>query len=101
MARSWKPSLDVDSPSAVPYFNWDAPVSNADVRSRLRNGTEDEKVFWIARILGEARYPDVWRYLSLTEDVLPRWESVRTRLGRRRALWEYLIAGWRRDGLIQ
>jgi hypothetical protein len=100
MQGDWNPSLDVERPSAIPYFNWDSPVSNAEVRSALQSGSENDRVFWIARILREARYPDVWRYLSLAGDVLPRWEKLRTRLGRQRAFWEYLVEGWRRDGLI-
>ncbi len=100
MHASTDPSLDVDSPDAVPYFNWDAPVTNAQIRQTLEGGTEDEKLFWTARILSEARYPDVWKYLSLTRDVLPRYARLSRRLGRKQAFWDYLIRGWQRDGLI-
>ena len=93
-------SLDTSSDDAVPYFNWDAPVTNAAVRRALLEGTEDDKVFWIGRILREARYPDVWKYLSLRRDVLPRWERLRPQLGRQRAFWEFLIGQWREHGLI-
>jgi hypothetical protein len=98
---SFQLSLDTEPPDGIPYFNWDAPVTNAEVRRALREGTEDDKVFWMARILTEARYRDVWAYLSLSNDVLPRWERLRPRLGRRRRFWEYLIQGWRDDGLIR
>lgn len=93
-------SQDTDSPDVVPYFNWDAPVTNADVRHALGNGTEEDKLFWIARILAEARYADVWKYVSLRHDVLPRWERLRRRLGRRRPFWEFLIERWHKDGYI-
>jgi hypothetical protein len=73
---------------------------NADVRRALAVGSEDDKLFWVARIMAEARYDDGWSYLSLRDDVLPRWERLRRRLGRRQAFWEFLIARWRRDGLI-
>lgn len=95
------PSLDLESPDAVPYFNWDAPVTNAEIRRALAVGSEDEKLFWTARILSEARYPDVWRYLSLTRDVLPRYPRLERRLGRKQAFWDYLISGWQHDGLIR
>lgn len=88
------------APDAVPYSNGDAAVTNTTVRQALREGTEDDRVYWIARILREAQYHDVWQYLSLRRDVLPRWDVLRTRLGRRRAFWEFLIDRWRRDGLI-
>jgi hypothetical protein len=94
------PSLDLDSPDAVPYFAWDRPATNAEIRAALAGPDPVERLHWMARILAEARVPDVWRYLSLRDDVLPEWEVLRGRLGRRRGLWEYLIEGWRADGLL-
>jgi hypothetical protein len=96
----WTISLDTSNPNTVPYFNWDAPVTNAEVRSALSHGSEGEKIFWIARILREARYGDVWKYVSLRRDVLPRWETLRGRLGRRTKFWEFLLERWRRNGLV-
>lgn len=95
-----KISFDLDDPDAVPYFNWDAPVTNAVVRKALADGNEEDKIFWIARILREARYPDVWKYVKLRRDVLPRWDALVTRLGRQKAFWQFLIGSWRSDGLI-
>ena len=100
MSGEWHISLDTSSPEAIPYFNWDTPVTNAEVRRALVAGSEDDKLFWIARILREARYPDVWKYMSLRNDVLPRWEVLRGRLGRRKGFWEFLVERWRRDGLV-
>ena len=100
MEQSWNISMSTDNPEAVPYFNWDAPVTNAQVRIALHDGDEDDRLFWIARIMTEARYRDVWNYLSLRRDILPRWEKLRRRLGRRRPFWEFLIERWRRDGLV-
>lgn len=96
----WQMRLDTSDPEAIPYFNWDAPVTNAAVWQALREGTEDDKVYWIARILREARYADVWQYVSLRRDVLPRWERLRSQLGRQREFWEFLIGAWRDRGLI-
>jgi hypothetical protein len=100
MAGGWRIEMDTDRPDAVPYFNWDAPVTNREVRRALAESSEDDKIFWIARIMREAQVPDVWKFLSLRRDVLPRWERLRGRLGRRRSFWEFLIARWRRHGLI-
>ena len=96
----WQISMDVDDPAAVPYFNWDGPVTNADVRRALREGDEADRLYWITRIMREAQVPDVWKYVSLRRDLLPRWEQVRPKLGRRRAFWEFLIDRWRRDGRL-
>ena len=100
MATDWNISLDTLDPDAVPYFNWDAAVTNAAVRGALSTGSENDKLFWISRIMREARYDDVWSYLSLRQDVLPRWETLRTRLGRRQAFWQFLIERWSQDGLV-
>jgi hypothetical protein len=97
---TWKLSFDTSDPDAIPYFNWDSPVTNAAVRRALAEGTDDDKLFWIARILREARYPDVWSYVALRRDVMPRWELLRRQLGRQRAFWEFLIGEWRDHGLL-
>lgn len=96
----WRLSLDTTTADAIPYFNWDAPVTNAAVRRALSEGTEDDKIYWMARILREARYADVWSYLNLRNDVLPRWDRLRSQLGRQRAFWEFLIGHWRDHELI-
>jgi hypothetical protein len=93
-------SLDVELPEAAPYFTWDAPVSNAAIREALRSGTPDERLHWIARILREARYDDIWRYVTLRGDVLPNWDALRPRLGRRRAMFEFLLERWARAGYL-
>jgi hypothetical protein len=83
----------------VPYFNWDAPVANRVVRQALSAGPEEDRLYWMARIMREARYDDVWAYVSLAE-VLQRHEAVRPLLGRRRAFWDFLIAAWREQGVV-
>jgi len=93
-------SLDTESPDAAPYFTWDAPVTNGEIRRALRDGTPDERLHWIARILREARYDHIWRYVSLRQDVLPNWDRIRPQLGRQRAMFEFLIDRWRRAGRI-
>ncbi|MBK6530554.1 MAG: hypothetical protein IPF99_13375 [Deltaproteobacteria bacterium] len=100
MSDPWQISRDVHDPQAIPYFNWDAPVTNEAVRRALLEGTEDDRLYWIARILREAQYADVWQFVALRRDVLPRWELLRPRLGRRRAFWEFLLDRWRSDGLL-
>lgn len=92
--------MDIHRPDAVPYFNWDAPVTNAMVRSALAEGSESDKVFWIAKIMREARYEDVWQYISLRRDVLPRWSAIEPHLGRWQNKWRFLINSWQQRGLV-
>jgi hypothetical protein len=47
----------------------------------------------------EARYQDVWRFLTLSE-VVAQYPQIEPHLGRARPLWNFLLAGWREDGLL-
>ena len=82
-----------------PYFLWDVPITEAELRERLCDPDADTRAQWQARIMREARYEDVWSYLTLAE-ILRDWSDIRRHLGRRRAFWEYLLEGWRKDGLL-
>ena len=48
----------------------------------------------------EARYQEVWKYLSV-EDIQRDWPHILRNLGRERKLWSWLLEGWRRDGLLR
>jgi hypothetical protein len=82
-----------------PYFLWDVPVTEAELRQRLHHPDPDTRAQWQARIMREARYRDVWKYLTLDE-ILRDWHDIRRHLGRMRGFWEYLLNGWRKDGLL-
>ena len=94
-------SLDLDDPSAVPYFLWDAPMTVAELRSRLENASRPERVRLLGKILREARDTDVWRFTTPAE-VTGLWPELQRYLGRRRAFWQFLLGRWRElalDGL--
>lgn len=82
-----------------PYFLWDVEVSDAELRARLEADDPDTRAQWQAVVMREARYEDVWSYLTL-QRVLANWEHIRRHLGRRRSFWEYLLRKWRDDGLL-
>lgn len=83
-----------------PYFAWDVNVTEAELRDKLRCADADARAQWQGWIMAEARYPDVWRFLSLDE-ILRNWSHIRRHLGRKRAFWEFLLDGWRAQGLIR
>jgi hypothetical protein len=82
-----------------PWFLWDVDVSDAEFRERLRHPDPLIRAQWQGVLLREARFSEVWRYMTL-EDVLRDWEHIRKHLGRSRERWEWLLRGWRDDGLI-
>ncbi len=49
--------------------------------------------------MAEARFNEVWEYLSL-EEILRNWPDIQRHLGRSRPFWEFLINGWRELGLL-
>jgi hypothetical protein len=93
-------SLDLDDPEAVPYFLWDAPMTVAQLKARLRTTDSGERVALLGKILREARDPDVWRFTTL-EEVVTLWPQLERHLGRRRGFWQFLLERWqepRRNG---
>jgi len=98
-ARAKTSSEDRDRRGDRPYFIWDIPVTVGEFRERLRHPDPRERSLWMARVMREARYDDVWRFLSL-EQVLQHYDLIRRHLGRRRRFWDFLLEGWRDDGLI-
>ncbi|HEY3356301.1 MAG TPA: hypothetical protein VGQ83_23820 [Polyangia bacterium] len=84
---------------ARPYFLWDVPADENVLRARLREADPDARAQWQACVMREARFVDVWHYLTLA-DILANWTSIRRHLGRRRGFWEFLLDGWRQDGLL-
>ncbi|HEX6812662.1 MAG TPA: hypothetical protein VF384_13630 [Planctomycetota bacterium] len=92
-------STDLGDPTARPYFVWDEEITYGQLAKKLRSPDADERALWVARVLREARYQDVWKLVRLP-DVLAIWPRIDRHLGRTREFWRWLIEGWRADGLI-
>jgi hypothetical protein len=92
-------STDLDDPEARPYFLWDEDRTVADFRAALDAASGADRTRLIGKLMREARDPDVWRFVDLRE-VSEAYGAIRPHLGRRRAFWDYLLDGWRRDGLV-
>jgi len=92
-------TLDMRAEDCRPYFLWDEPLTIRQLREILRSGSEQERLAYMAKILREAGYEDVWEFLSV-DDLVRHWEQLAPRLGRRRACWEFLLRKWRKLGLL-
>jgi len=92
-------ATDLDRPDAIPYFLWDEPMSVTELKLRLATASQPEKARLLGKILREARDTDVWKFTSLPE-VVELWPELTRHLGRRRPFWEFLLDGWRRQGLL-
>lgn len=93
-------SRNLDDPEANPYFLWSETMTVAELRAILA-GEEgpDEQLVYMARILREARYQDVWKFLT-PQQVAANWDGLQRRLGRMRGFWNFLLTGWRQHGLL-
>lgn len=92
-------SHDLDRDEVQPYFIWDIAVSLGEVRRLVAHSEPRTRALWKARVMREARYDDVWKVLALA-DILADWPLIQRHLGRSRRFWEFLLEGWREDGLL-
>ncbi len=82
-----------------PYFLWSDELTVHELRDRLASPDEQERLHWLTVLLREARDRDVWTFVTPAR-VAAALPLIASKLGRRRSFWEYLIAGWRCDGLL-
>ena len=69
-----------------PWFLWDVSATDADLRARLRAEDPDARAQWQAWVMAEARFNEVWEYLSL-EEILRNWPHIQRHLGRSQPFW--------------
>jgi hypothetical protein len=93
-------STNLDDENAQPSFIWDVPVTVRELREHLRHPDPRIRAQWLGRVLREARYQDVWKFVTVDE-VLEQFPLVQRHLGRMRRFWEWLLEGWREDGLLR
>ncbi len=92
-------TTDMSQTELRPYFLWDEDVSIGELRSILASADDVRRARLLAKMLREARDTDVWEFVTpaQVDAALP---TLGRRLGRRRRFWEYLIEGWKGDGLL-
>ncbi len=92
-------TIDLDRSNVRPYFLWDEDLSIAELRERLAGPDPKERLRLLAKLLREARDIDVWKFVT-PQEVAEALPAIVRRLGRRRRFWEFLIQGWREDGIL-
>jgi hypothetical protein len=93
-------TADLSQSAKRPYFLWDEDVSIDELKLLMRHGPEHERLRLLGKMLREARDTDVWLFVT-PEQVALSLPHLGRRLGRRRHFWEFLIEGWREDGLLR
>ena len=92
-------TADLSQGDRRPYFLWDEDVSIAELKGVMSSGPEAERLRLLGKMLREARDIDVWQFVTPAQ-VAQALPKLGRRLGRRRPFWEFLIQGWRDDGLL-
>jgi hypothetical protein len=92
-------TTDMSRGELRPYFLWDEDLSIDELRAILGGAHTERRRQLLGKMLREARDIDVWCFVT-PEEVARSLPELGTRLGRRRPFWEFLIEGWREDGLL-
>ena len=92
-------STDLDSPTSVPYFLWDAPMTVAELKQKLASASDEERIRLLGKILREARDTEVWKFTT-PQEVWRNWDAIEQHLGRRREFWKFLFEFWDKEGLL-
>jgi hypothetical protein len=92
-------STDLSDPSVRPYFLWDEAITLVEFREQLAEASPERWAQLVGKLLREARDPDVWLFVT-PQQVYSARTKLEPYLGRRRAFWHYLLAGWRSDGFV-
>lgn len=93
------PLLDVSHDEKIPYFMWDYRYTVGQIKIMLVEGSESQRIWLMAKIMRDARYCDVWKFMSL-RDFLKYREQIMPRLGRLRDFWQFLYSRWIKYGII-
>ncbi|MFQ5627186.1 MAG: hypothetical protein ACE5I1_00380 [bacterium] len=100
MSQKEHPLLDISRDDIVPYFMWDYQYTVGQVKETLAHGSEAERLWMMAKIMRDARYCDVWKFITLRE-FLDYRERLMQRLGWKRGFWQFLYSRWIQYGMVK
>jgi len=93
------PLLNIANDERIPYFMWDYRYTVEQIKKNLAEGSESQRIWLMAKIMRDARYRDVWKFISL-QDFLKYREQIMPRLGRMKGFWQFLYSRWIKYGII-
>jgi hypothetical protein len=93
--------LDVSRDDIVPYFMWDYQYTVGQIKEMLANGSEYDRIWLMAKIMRDARYSDVWKFISLQDFLKYRERLMKGRLGWKKGFWEFLYSRWIKYGIVK
>lgn len=78
---------------------WDYRLTVGQLKEILASGNDSQRIWLMAKIMRDARYTDVWKFMSL-KDFLTHREHLMPKLGRHRGFWQFLYSRWIKYGII-
>lgn len=78
--------------SQTPYFLWDYDLTEEQVKGIVHGKNDVERQWMVGRILTNARFSDVWKYLTAS-DIVREFPGLRLRPGVKRA-WQRALDAW-------
>ena len=100
MGKNHQKMLDVSNDETIPYFMWDYRYTVGQIKNKLAKGNESERIWLMAKIMRDARYCDVWKFISL-QDFLKYRDQLMARLGKMKGFWQFLYSKWVTYGIVQ
>ncbi len=101
MNNAEHPLLEVSREDTVPYFMWDYQYTVGQIKEMLTSGPESQRIWLMAKIMRDARYCDVWKFISLQDFLRYRERLMKGRLGWKKSFWEFLYSRWIKYGLVK
>jgi hypothetical protein len=93
--------LDVSRDDIVPYFMWDYRYTVGEIKKMLAENDEDQRIWLMAKIMRDARYSDVWKFISLQDFLKYRERLMDGRLGREKGFWQFMYSQWLKHGIVK
>jgi hypothetical protein len=78
---------------------WDYRYTVVKIKKMLAEGSESQRIWLMAKIMQDARYADVWKFISL-QDFIKYREQIMPRLGKQKDFWKFLYSRWIKYGII-
>lgn len=76
-----------------PYFLWDEDLTLPEYLFRLREGPPEDRGYWLAKLMRQAKPDDVFEFVSVSE-IEALWTHTAPYLGTSAPFWRWILGVW-------